>query len=58
MKTYARTSWCVEDIAEKRPDWSVKQCQQFLVASENAIQEEMIRAGHEAIETLLSEQND
>lgn len=54
QKRQAEVSWCAEDIQEKRPDWSVERCQEFLEANEDHIQVAMIEAGSDAIDECLS----
>lgn len=53
-KRQAEVSWCAEDILEKRPDWSVKRCQDFLDDNTVHIEEAMIQAGSDAIDECLS----
>jgi hypothetical protein len=53
-KPQAVVSWCAEDIQEKRPDWSVERCQDFLDENEDHIQAAMIEAGGDAIDECLS----
>jgi len=50
---HAEVSWCAEDIKELRPDWSDKQCNEFLMDNEDEIQCRMIEEGWEAIKDLL-----
>ena len=52
-KPQAIVSWCAEDILEKRPDWSVERCQDFLDENEDHIQMAMIEAGGDAIDECL-----
>jgi len=51
---YALTGWTVEDIKNKRPDWTDKQCVQFLEAWEDEIVEKMVEQGHTTIENILA----
>ena len=54
-KTYAHVTWSVEDIATLRPEWSDEKAMSFLVDNEQYIQEAMVQAGWDAIESLLPE---
>jgi hypothetical protein len=56
-KPQAVVSWCAIDIQEKRPDWSVKRCQDFLDDNEDHIQLAMIEAGGDAIDECLWEED-
>jgi hypothetical protein len=45
----ASASWCVRDIQERMPAWTVDQCIDFLNANEGAIQVAMIEAAGRVI---------
>lgn len=49
----ASVSWCAEDIQTLRPEWAVHQCLDFLVENDRHIQDAMVQAGWDAIESLL-----
>lgn len=53
LKPQASVSWCAEDIREKRPNWTVERCQEFLDDNEDHIQVAMIEAGADAIDECL-----
>lgn len=58
-KPQAKVSWCAEDILEKRPNWTIQRCQDFLDDNEDHIQLAMIEAGADAIDECLRwEDND
>jgi hypothetical protein len=46
----AGVSWCVRDIQERMPAWTVDQCIDFLSVNEDAIQVAMIEAGNRLID--------
>jgi hypothetical protein len=50
----ASASWCVRDIQERMPAWTVDQCVEFLNANEDAIQCAMIEAGWRVIDAEIS----
>ena len=50
---YASVAWTIEDIKEKRPKWSKKKCNEFLMDNEKYISEGMIERGDAIIEDLL-----
>lgn len=52
-KRYATICWCAVDVQEFRPNWSVRQCNQFLEDNEDHIQLAMIEAGNDAIKECL-----
>jgi hypothetical protein len=51
---FARVVWAVEDVKERKPDWSDERCQKFLDHNEDAIQFAMIKTGGDEIERLLA----
>ena len=51
--TYAEVKWTPEDIAQLRPRWGLKRCEQFLQEHERRISERMIELGWEVIGDLL-----
>lgn len=50
----ASASWCVRDIQERMPAWTVEHCIDFLTANEDAIQCAMIEAGWRVIDGELN----
>jgi len=54
---HAEVSWCAEDIQERRPGWSAKRCNEFLVENEEEIQCEMIGRGWEVIDYRLARED-
>ena len=50
---YAEVSWCVFDILEMRPTWTIQQCENFLSTYGKLIRDAMVIAGWSAIESLL-----
>lgn len=50
---HAEVSWCAIDIQELRPDWTVAQCNEFLMDNEDEIQGGMIQRGWDVISDLL-----
>jgi hypothetical protein len=50
---HADVAWCAADIQELQPDWTVQQCNEFLMENEDEIQCRMIEEGWEAIKDLL-----
>jgi len=50
---FATVAWRIEDIQERMPEWSEKQCQKFLDDNADAIQTAMIDAGGKEIDFLL-----
>lgn len=50
---FARVGWSPVDIFDLRPDWTYEQAEEFLQKHGKYIQEAMVRAGWDAIETLL-----
>jgi hypothetical protein len=55
---YAEVSWCVFDIHELRPNWTVQECASFLSREGRHIQDAMVSAGWSAIEDLLPSKQD
>ena len=54
LKTkYAQVSWNATDIREKRPDWSIGKCEEWLSDNESQIVDDMIERGWDSIDTLL-----
>jgi hypothetical protein len=53
MKEYAKVTWDIVDIESLRPEWSVWKCKDFLEENARYIQDAMIVAGWDAIESLL-----
>lgn len=51
--THAQVSWCAEDIQSLRPNWSLDQCDEFLMDNEDDIQCAMIERGWDAISDLI-----
>lgn len=49
----ASVSWSPGDIQSLRPDWPLAQCIDFLVENGRYIQDAMVQAGWDAIESLL-----
>jgi hypothetical protein len=49
----ASVSWSSGDIQSLRPDWSSAKCIDFLVENGRYIQDAMVQAGWDAIESLL-----
>lgn len=52
-RRYAVIGWCAVDVLEHMPDWTRKQCNDFLEENEERIQVAMIEAGNDAIKELL-----
>jgi hypothetical protein len=52
-KRYAKVVWSPEDVKEHRPEWTLKQCAEWLSENEKSVSDAMTRAGWDAIETLL-----
>jgi hypothetical protein len=52
-KRYAEICWRAEDIKDVRPNWTTKQCNEFLDENEDHIQLAMIEAGGAAIRECL-----
>ena len=50
---YALCFWTIEDIKERRPDWTDKQCAEFLEAYEDDILDVLTTEGNETIDNLL-----
>jgi hypothetical protein len=50
----ASAAWCVRDIQERMPAWTVDQCIEFLHANADAIQCAMIKAGWRVIDAEIS----
>jgi hypothetical protein len=50
---FATVAWRIEDIQERMPEWSEKQCKKFLDDNADAIQTAMIDAGGKEIDFLL-----
>jgi hypothetical protein len=57
-KEYAKVSWRIGDIQELKPDWSERQCYEFLINNQRHIQDAMITRGWDALDTLLSMEED
>ena len=53
---FAETCWSIDDVRRFRPDISDEDARQFLEEHAGLIQDAMVEAGWEAIETLLEEQ--
>ncbi len=49
----AEVSWCAVDIQELRPEWTVQQCNEFLMENEDEIQGQMILRGWDVLAELL-----
>jgi hypothetical protein len=58
MKKFAKVSWCMADISDKRPFWSRKQCEAFLAKIESQLVDDMVQRGWDTIDTLLSMEED
>jgi hypothetical protein len=52
-KRYATLSWNPADISALRPNWTEKQCRDWLAANEYRIRERLCEHGWGVIETLL-----
>lgn len=52
---FAETCWSIDDVRRFRPDISDEDARKFLEEREGLIQDAMVEAGWEAIETLLDE---
>jgi hypothetical protein len=50
---HAEVSWCAIDIQEFRPDWTLQQCNEFLVDNEDEIRGQMIMRGWDVLAELL-----
>lgn len=57
-KKYAKVSWNTVDILDLKPNWTEDQAEEFLSNNEHHIQDAMVQAGWEAIDTLLSMEED
>ena len=53
---FAKVVWKWQDIQSLMPEWTEAECVSFLEKYEKHIQEAMLEAGWEAIETLLPEE--
>jgi riboflavin biosynthesis pyrimidine reductase len=55
---FAETCWSIDDVRQFRPDISDEAARKFLGQRAGLIQDAMVEAGWEAIETLLDEGDD
>jgi len=54
---FAETCWSIDDVRRFRPDISDDNARNFLERRQGLIQDAMVEAGWEAIETLLEQDN-
>jgi len=55
---FAETCWSIDDVRRFRPNISDEEARKFLSERASLIQDAMVEAGWEAIETLLDEGDD
>ena len=55
-KWFAIVRWSIDDIKELRPNWTDKQCRDFLYHNSNRIKDGMVEMGWHVIEFNLDEQ--
>lgn len=48
-------TWCVEDIQELEPSWSLAQCEQFLQEQGRLIKQLMVAEGWVVLQVLVGE---
>ena len=51
--TYGGVVWAAEYVKTLRPRWSLKRCEDFLVANDRHIQDRICELGWEVLEALL-----
>lgn len=54
--TYAPVCWTPEDIQDLRPEWTLEECTVFLETYGRYIQEALVSAGYNIIETFIIDQ--
>jgi hypothetical protein len=55
MTKYATTSWTPVDIQDLRPDWTLRQCVEWLDENERHLKDRLIEAGWEILKVLLED---
>lgn len=55
---YAIVAWNIEDIKDKRPNWTNAQCEEWLQENESNICDVMIERGWDFIEDMLPEEDE
>jgi len=55
MTKYVTTSWSPVDIQDLRPDWTLRQCVEWLEENERHLKDRLIEAGWEMLKVLLIE---
>lgn len=55
---YGIVKWQIADIKDRRPDWTDKQCHDFLQDNERHIKDRMTETGWEVIDTLMQYEDD
>lgn len=57
-KTFARVTWCAEDVKTLRADWSTRRCNEFLAKHSGHLQDAMIETGWQVLECALDSEED
>lgn len=58
QRTFAEVKWSIGDVQTLKPNWDEARCHEFLADNGKYIQEIMVMAGWDAMETLLWETGD
>lgn len=51
-KQYAVVRWSPEDVQARKPDWSLKQCEDWLAKNERGIKESLTQVGNELLDGM------
>jgi hypothetical protein len=57
-KTYAHVRWSAIDVKDRKPNWSLQKCEEWLSENEGQIQDDMTERGWDSIDTLLDEEDE
>jgi hypothetical protein len=52
---YAHVSWNAMDIQDRKPEWTLEQCEEFLDSIEEDVRDCMIERGWDLIDDKLNE---
>lgn len=55
IERFAVVAWKVEDVLERRPNWTREEAADFLGNAERQLTEDMIARGWDSIDTMLGE---
>lgn len=51
-KHYAVVKWSPEDVQARKPDWSLKRCEDWIAKNERGIKEALTQAGNELLDDM------